>query len=40
MYDVIVNNPVFSVLSNEQSFQNITEKLQNNFSNIDKKGLL
>ncbi|MEA4894128.1 MAG: hypothetical protein VB064_02585 [Oscillospiraceae bacterium] len=30
MSDVIVNNPVFSVLSDEQRFQNITEKLQNN----------
>lgn len=31
MYDVIVNNPVFSVLSDEQRFQQITEKLQENF---------
>jgi len=30
MSDVIVNNPVFSVLSDERRFQNITEKLQNN----------
>lgn len=30
MYDVIVNNPAFSVLSDEQHFQSITEKLQNN----------
>ncbi len=30
MFDVIVNNPVFSVLSDEQRFQSITEKLQNN----------
>lgn len=30
MYDVIVNNPVFSVLSDEQRFQSITEKLQRN----------
>ena len=30
MADVIVNNPVFSVLSNEQRFQGITERLQNN----------
>ena len=30
MYDVIVNNPVFSVLSDEQRFQRITEKLQHN----------
>lgn len=37
MADVIVNNPVFSVLSEEKRFQNITEKLQNN---IDKRGVL
>jgi len=30
MSDVIVNNPVFSVLSDEQRFQSITEKLQHN----------
>lgn len=30
MSEVIVNNPVFSVLSDEQRFQSITEKLQNN----------
>jgi len=30
MADVIVNNPVFSVLSDERLFQIITEKLQNN----------
>jgi transcriptional regulator with XRE-family HTH domain len=30
MSDVIVNNPVFLVLSDEQRFQSITEKLQNN----------
>ncbi|WP_085832295.1 helix-turn-helix domain-containing protein [Clostridium merdae] len=30
MYDVIVNNPVFSVLSDEPRFQCITEKLQRN----------
>jgi transcriptional regulator with XRE-family HTH domain len=31
MADVIVNNPVFAVLSDEQRFQSITEKLQSNF---------
>ena len=30
MSDVIVNNPAFSVLSDEQRFQSITEKLKNN----------
>ena len=30
MSDVIVNNPVFSVLSDNQRFQSITERLQNN----------
>lgn len=30
MSDVIVNNPAFLVLSNEQRFHSITEKLQNN----------
>lgn len=30
MADVIIHNPVFSVLSDEQRFQSITEKLQNN----------
>ncbi len=30
MHDVIVNNPAFSVLSDEQRFQSIIEKLQNN----------
>lgn len=30
MSDVIVNNPVFSVLSDEQRFHSITEKLQRN----------
>ncbi|MDU7336717.1 MAG: helix-turn-helix domain-containing protein [Clostridium sp.] len=30
MSDVIVNNPVFSVLSDEQRFQDITKKLQHN----------
>lgn len=30
MSDVIVNNPAFLVLSDEQRFQSITEKLQNN----------
>ncbi|MFA9380970.1 MAG: helix-turn-helix domain-containing protein [Acetanaerobacterium sp.] len=31
MADVIVQNPVFSVLSDERRFQSITEKLQSNF---------
>jgi len=31
MYDVIVNNPVFSVLSDERRFKSITEKLQHNY---------
>ncbi len=30
MVDVIVHNPVFSTLADEQRFQSITEKLQNN----------
>jgi hypothetical protein len=30
MADVIIHNPVFSVLSDEQRFRSITEKLQNN----------
>ncbi len=30
MADVILHNPVFSVLSNEHRFQNMAEKLQNN----------
>ncbi len=30
MSDVIVNNPVFSVLSDERRFLSITEKLKNN----------
>lgn len=30
MADVIVNNPIFSVLSDEQLFKRITERLQNN----------
>lgn len=30
IYDVIVNNPAFSGLSDELRFQSITKKLQNN----------